>query len=193
MKKENRLVREADFARLFERGKSWSDPLLVLRALPNGLAVTRFGFSVGKRVGNAVTRNRVKRLMRESARLTPVRPGWDVVLIGRKPAASASFHEVRESVQALMRRAGLTGETSLDRLPESLRGGSSARSDEEDSALPDSCIPDDGLAQRAAVLSLCPELLAVRLRGHREAWISAGRLDDGAAHRPLQSAPAWRV
>ena len=54
MRKERRLTRQADFSAVRRRGRSWADGLLVLLARRNSLAVTRFGFSVGKRTGNAV-------------------------------------------------------------------------------------------------------------------------------------------
>ncbi len=63
--------------------------MLVLKAAPNGLEGNRYGFSVGRRVGIAVVRNRVKRRLREVARLARVKAGWDMVFIARGAAASA--------------------------------------------------------------------------------------------------------
>jgi ribonuclease P protein component len=82
----------------------------VLRYQPNGLDRTRYGFAVGRRVGKAVERNRVRRLLREAARLTPVRPGADIVLIARPAAAGAGYTEVRAAVTELLRRARLLAE-----------------------------------------------------------------------------------
>jgi ribonuclease P protein component len=79
----------------------------VLAARPNGLDLNRFGFSVSKRVGNAVTRNRVKRRLREAARLSNVIPGWDILLIARAGAGDSDYRELERSMTNLLKRAKL--------------------------------------------------------------------------------------
>ncbi len=109
-----RLRRRSDFQALRERGISRAHQLLVLRAAPNGLPYTRFGFVVGRRVAaKAVARNRTRRRLREIARRTPVRSGWDLLFIARRAAAEARFADLRDAVRQVERRAGLL-ETPLD-------------------------------------------------------------------------------
>lgn len=107
--RKHRLTRASDFQRVRSQGRTWSDPLLVLSRAPNDLDVTRFGFSVSRRTGGAVTRNRIRRLAREAVRLQldRVASGWDVVVIARKGIIGADFGAVEASVTRLLRLAGL--------------------------------------------------------------------------------------
>lgn len=107
MRRVERLTRNADFQEVHKKGLSYLDHLLVMRAMPNGRPTSRFGFSVSRRVGNAVVRNRVKRRLRESVRAEQPRPGWDVVFIARVPAASARFAAMHESMHRLLEKARL--------------------------------------------------------------------------------------
>ena len=107
MRKEQRLTQSTEYASVRRRGESWADRYFVLQALPNGLEVTRFGLTVSKRVGGAVTRNRVKRLLRENLARLPVKPGQDLVIIARPVAADASYKGVETSLRGLIGRARL--------------------------------------------------------------------------------------
>jgi ribonuclease P protein component len=112
MRREQRLRQGADFERVRANRRSWAHPLLVcsLAASPEP-GPSRFGFVVGRRIGNAVTRNRVKRRLREVARsISPrVRPGFDLVFIARPQAVAASLAEIEAASVSLLDRAGVLG------------------------------------------------------------------------------------
>jgi ribonuclease P protein component len=82
---------------------------LVLCACQNGLGWPRFGIVASKRIGNAVVRNRVRRLISEAVRVQCdlVRPGWDVVLIARRGILGADYWAVEGSVTQLLGTAKL--------------------------------------------------------------------------------------
>lgn len=107
--KHLRLRRSEDFQRLREHGKQWRGKLLTLNVMANNLSHNRFGFVVSRRVGNAVTRNRVKRRLRAAvqARRTTLSGGYDVVIVAHPPAADASFHDLDARLKALLEKAGL--------------------------------------------------------------------------------------
>lgn len=109
MRRNERLTRKRDFERVRREGRSGANSLLVLQAVANGLDVSRFGFVVGKRLGGAVARNRVKRRLREAIRLEKFPPGWDIVVIGRRPVVTASFEEICAELRALRRRTDVNG------------------------------------------------------------------------------------
>jgi len=109
MRKAERLTRSSQFAAVFKHGNTRADSLMVLRSMPNGLDLSRFGFVVSKKVGGAVVRNRVRRRLREAARLMHTQPGWDIVIIGREKIAQASYRGVEKALMALLTRARLLG------------------------------------------------------------------------------------
>ena len=104
---EKYLTKPEQYALVYNKGSSWSSSLVIMKTLPNGLTLSRCGFSVSKRVGKAVTRNRVKRLLREILRLTPLKLGWDIVFIARPPAATVGYNDLKKSVGGLLSRARL--------------------------------------------------------------------------------------
>jgi ribonuclease P protein component len=104
---ERFLSKSTQFDIVYDGGKSWAGSEIVLKALPNELDTSRFGFVVSRRLGKAVVRNRVKRRLREIARQTRVSPGWDIILIARFPAARAEYKTLEKSVRKLLLRAGI--------------------------------------------------------------------------------------
>ena len=112
MQRKFRLTRSTDFKRVRHDGKSTAHPLLVLIAIENQLSITRIGVAAGKSVGNAVKRNRAKRLIRAAAReLYPqVESGYDLVLIARSPIIQVKMPKVRTALQQLLLRANLLNE-----------------------------------------------------------------------------------
>ncbi len=115
MRSKYRLKANADFQHLRRQGHTLHHPLLVISFLPNGLEYSRFGFIVGKRLGKATVRNRIKRRLREAVRLRlrrgEIAEGWDVVFIARRPIREASFRQMDRAVGQLLRRARLTGDS----------------------------------------------------------------------------------
>jgi ribonuclease P protein component len=101
------LTRQADFEAVYEKGRSWAGREIVVRVLPNGLDISRYGFAVSRHVGKAVVRNRVKRQLREIVRQTPLRAGWDIVVIARGAAVQADYTGLGRLVKELLSRAGL--------------------------------------------------------------------------------------
>ena len=107
--RESRLRRQADFNRVHQANVFVADETLVIRAAANGAQPTRIGISVSRQVGNAVVRNRWKRLTREAFRLSQadLPAGLDLVVRPRRGAVaelSAIQRSLRQLVPRLARR-----------------------------------------------------------------------------------------
>jgi ribonuclease P protein component len=101
-----RLKKQADYRAVYDRRRSVSDDWLIVYARENDLPHPRLGLSVSRKVGNAVRRNRVRRLLREAFRLTrpELPPGLDLVVIPRR-TDGATLEQYKASLHRLVGQA----------------------------------------------------------------------------------------
>ena len=89
---DKRLRRRSEFQRVFETGFRVHGRFLTLVAAPNRTGVARLGLVASRKLGNAVQRNRAKRLIRDIFRqVSNARPGLDVVVIPRRELFDADY------------------------------------------------------------------------------------------------------
>ncbi len=109
MKRRFRLTSSIDFKRVRRQGNSIAHPLVVLISLENGLDQVRIGVSAGRAVGNAIKRNRAKRLIR--AAISPLMPellkSYDYVFVARRPILEAKSPQVQNAIESCLERAKL--------------------------------------------------------------------------------------
>jgi ribonuclease P protein component len=96
LSKKQRLVKNSEFRAVLDQRKRCNDQLLVVHVAANGLAFSRIGVSIGRAQGNAVVRNRIKRLTREVFRLNQfgVPCGFDILVTMAKRRHRGSMHGV---------------------------------------------------------------------------------------------------
>ena len=77
----------------------------MVRVLPNNLPYSRFGYSINKKIGKAVVRNRIRRLLKEIIRKVKIVPGFDIVFIARSKSVDVTYFELEKAVLKLLGRA----------------------------------------------------------------------------------------
>ena len=107
------LPRRADFLRAARTGLRVASPGMVVQIVRRGdAAPARLGITATKKLGNAVVRNRVRRRLREAARLelgATARPGLDIVMVGREGTRGRDFAELRAELRRALERAAGDG------------------------------------------------------------------------------------
>ena len=109
MKRNFRLTRTRDFARIKKEGKTRHHKFVVLVFIPNNMEYSRVAFIASKAVGNAVTRNLIKRRMKACVAnsWSNVKSGWDLVFYARTSGIMASYNDLQEAISVLILKAGL--------------------------------------------------------------------------------------
>lgn len=102
--KENR-----DFRRIYAKGKTCVRPLLVTYALKNRIGTIRVGITTSKKTGNAVKRNRSRRVIREAFRraVPSVREGYDFIFVARARTPFAKSTDVFQVMMKELKEAGV--------------------------------------------------------------------------------------
>ncbi len=103
------LCLNRDFRRAYAKGKTTAGGLLAVYVRPNRLPRNRLGLTVSVKLGGAVVRNRIRRRLKEAYRLREdsLKQGFDVVLVARSRAATASYGELDREMARLFARLEL--------------------------------------------------------------------------------------
>lgn len=109
MRKAYRVKSEKDFRNVFQNGKNTANRQFVVYNIVKQQEHFRVGISVGKKIGNAVTRNAIKRKIRQSIHELRdyLRNDRDFIIIARKPAATMTFFEVKKSLIHVLKLADM--------------------------------------------------------------------------------------
>jgi ribonuclease P protein component len=109
VEKQFRLKKSSDFQRVRQHGTAFAHPLVVLIVLPNQQEKIRVGITAGKSIGNAVKRNRAKRILDAAmTKLVPqIKSGHDIVLLARRSANMRKSTELQQTLNYLLDKAGL--------------------------------------------------------------------------------------
>ena len=121
------LKKNREFSFVYSRGKSCATRLIALVYVRRKFGGVCAGFSVSKKIGCSVQRNRVRRRLKESFRalLPEIEGSVQLIFIARVPIGAASFQEISRDMRYLLKKAGF--------LPKEKAGGKKARADRVES------------------------------------------------------------
>lgn len=108
-----RLKNPRDFSLVYSQGRPRFGKYVVVSSLPTDLEVSRVGFAVSKKVGNAVTRNKLKRRLRAIMQEveSDLKPGYDLVIGAKRSCVEAEFVQLRTDLFRVLQGSGLLNRT----------------------------------------------------------------------------------
>ncbi len=103
------LTNNSDYRRAYGRGKSYTSPALVSYILKNRAGICRVGITTSKKIGNAVERNRSRRVIRAAFRnISPLVQGnWDIVFVARNKTKYLKSTEIERMMLSQLKQAGV--------------------------------------------------------------------------------------
>ncbi len=107
---KNRLKKEKDFQRVFDKGRFAASDLVSVKFVGNGTDDTRVGFIVSKKVSKkAVLRNKVKRMLREAVRskMNDMTAGFDIIVIAKKGLLEVDHDKITDVLGRIFKSSGL--------------------------------------------------------------------------------------
>ena len=111
------IKKNFEFRKVLSRGNFVNGNNVAIYFFPNKLNIIRYGFAIGKKAGKAVSRNRIKRILREIARITPIESekGMDVVFVwkNRISAKEVDFFEIKKEIENLLKKGKNSEKTSV--------------------------------------------------------------------------------
>lgn len=98
-----------DFRRLYHRGKSFADPVLVTYVMKNRTGICRIGITTSKKIGNAVSRNRARRIIRAAYSLLEekIEGNYDFVFVARSRTCCVKMQSVAAAMEKQLKKAGV--------------------------------------------------------------------------------------
>lgn len=112
MNKKGRLRKNSDFKYVYNKGKVFKNSLLVMYIIVNNEDYNKTGFSISKKVGKSVVRNKVRRKIKECYRLNSnrIKKGYNIVFISRVKAKDATYWEIEKAMLSLFKKSALIEE-----------------------------------------------------------------------------------
>lgn len=103
------IKKDKEFKYIYHKGNSFANKKLVIYYIKNNTNNLKIGISISKKVGKAVTRNRLRRLIKENIRLNEnIKTGYSIILLARIGSDDLDFHTMNSSMNHLFRKCCLT-------------------------------------------------------------------------------------
>lgn len=102
-----RMKKNFEFKKVYTEGRYYVEKYIVMYAVRNYSNHNKVGYSVSKKVGKAVTRNRIKRLMKENFRIFDEnsKKGFDIIFTARQGSAEAEYENIHKNIESVLIRA----------------------------------------------------------------------------------------